>query len=202
MKKVMVVLLALVLASCALTREYPEIKSGPSAAKSGPYLIGKGDSLTVSVWRNPDLSVSVPVRPDGKISTPLVGDIQAAGLTAEQLATNLTKVLDGYIRTPQVTVIVANAASSTYLHRVRVTGAVNGPISVPHQEGMTVMDLVLQAGGLTPLASGNKATLYRVTEEGSEAYPVYLEDILKEGDLRSNYLLSPSDTITVPESSF
>lgn len=202
MKKVFVVVLAIMLASCALTREYPEIKSGPSAAKEGPYLIGKGDGLSISVWRNPDLSVSVPVRPDGKISTPLVGDILAAGLTAEQLAANLTEELSNFIRTPQVTVIVVNASSSTYLHRVRVTGAVNGPISVPHQEGMTVMDLVLQAGGLTPLADGNGANLYRVTEEGSEAYPVYLDDILKEGDLRSNYLLSPSDTITVPESAF
>ncbi len=202
MKNIVLALLVLVIAGCSVTREYPELEPYSPDLDKQTYVIGPGDALSVSVWRNPDLSVQVPVRPDGQVSVPLVGDIKAAGLTTEELAGKLTTELSNFVRAPQVTVIVQNAVSSEFLNRVRVTGAVNAPMSVPHRVGMTVMDLVLMAGGTTPLSSPNEAKLYRVTKSGTRAYPIYLEDILEEGDLRTNYNLSPSDTITVPESSF
>lgn len=86
------------------------------------YTIGAGDQLRIDVWKSPELSTEVPVRPDGMITLPLVGDIQARGLTAEDLGDSITVKLSDYIRTPQVTVIVANPASAEFELRVRVTG--------------------------------------------------------------------------------
>lgn len=166
------------------------------------YKIGVGDGIQIRVWKNPDLSVDVPVRPDGKVSAPLVGDIVAAGKTSEQLAAEIAKTLDSFVRNPQVTVIVADPASADYLSRVRVTGAVKSPQSLSHRQGMTVLDVVLQAGGVTPFAVADGALLYRQTKEGLKVYPVYLEQILEKGRLETNYKLAPSDIITVPERRF
>lgn len=163
------------------------------------YQIGVADQLQIIVWRNSELSISVPVRPDGKISVPLVGDIVAAGHTSEDLAKEITSELENYIRTPQVTVIVTSAVSAEYLSRVRVIGAVGRPMSIPYRKGMTVLDVVLLAGGVTPFASANKAKLYRVSEQGTKVYTLNLNDMLKKGDVKTNYLLKPLDIITVPE---
>lgn len=197
MKVIAMALMALLMAGCSLTKQYPEVVASASYLEQ-EYKIGIGDTLNVSVWRNADLSISVPVRPDGRISTPLVGDIQAAGLTAIELSDAIRAKLEDYVRTPQVTVIVTSPVSAEYLHRIRVTGAVGSPQSVPYRKGMTVMDAVLAAGGTSPFAAANKAKLHR----GDQVYPLYIDDILKDGDLRSNYELMPSDTIAVPESAF
>lgn len=178
--------------------EAPESLEG----KYADYFIGVGDQLSINVWRNEDLSLDIPVRPDGKISLPLVGELQAAGQTASQLSEELRSGLVNYIRNPQVTVIVTEALSSDYQRRVRVTGAVEEPISIPQREGMTVLDLVLEAGGVTEFAIPNKSILYRRTSTGVVAYPVYLGDILKKGKLETNYDLAPSDIITIPERVF
>lgn len=166
------------------------------------YVIGSGDQLYISVWQNPELSLTVPVRPDGKISAPLIGDQQAQGLTAKNLSIELEKKLNEYIRIPQVTVIVTAPSSSEYLTRIRITGAVNTPKSLPFRRDMTVLDLVLSAGSLTPFADGNESILYRKTPEGVIGYPVHVTDILKQGDLTSNYTLRPSDILIIPESVF
>ena len=197
-----VLAVSLLLAACAGTAKPPPPPVGGTDYTESEYKIGVGDQLGVSVWRNTELSISVPVRPDGKISVPLVGDVMAAGLSAEQLAADLTKKLESYVRNPQVTVIVTNASSADFQQRVRVTGAVQGPRSIPYRKGMTVLDLILTAGGLNPFASGNKAKLYRITEEGTQVYPIYVDDILNKGKLDTNYPLLPSDIVTVPERAF
>lgn len=166
------------------------------------YRIGVGDSLQVSVWRNEELSAEVIVLPDGTISVPLAGRIKAAGATTEALEDEISNVLDNYVRQPEVTVSVLSAVSSEYLQRVRITGAVNGPQSVPFRRGLTVLDLVLLAGGITPFANANKSLLYRKEGDKLKVYPVKLEDILNKGRLETNYTLLPSDIITVPEKSF
>lgn len=203
MKKLVPALLAAFLAGCGIN---PEIVAPPITQIGNvkeEYLMGVGDQLTINVWRNPELSVAVPIRPDGRISTPLVGDIQAAGLSPEALAEVLKQKLSQFVRTPEVTVIVVSPRSTEYLDRVRVVGAVTMPKSVQYREGMTVIDLILESGGVTDFASANKAKLYRTLENGEKkAFPVYLEDILTEGDLKSNYKLQPLDVITVPERIF
>lgn len=166
------------------------------------YRIGVGDDLQINVWRNPELSLAVKVRPDGKISMPLIGDLPAADLTAIQLSENIIKGLNAYIRNPQVTVIVANPSSSDFQRRVRITGAVNSPQSIAYREGMTVLDLVLLAGGPNDFASANKAKLYRTVNGTVKVYPIKLEDLLNDGKVETNYLLQPSDIVTVPERAF
>jgi polysaccharide export outer membrane protein len=166
------------------------------------YLMGIGDVVQVSVWRNPDLSVSVTVRPDGKISVPLVGDIKVDGKSTSTLSAEVESRLAEFIRNPKVTVIVTNPTSAEYIHRIRVTGAVMTPRSIPYRKGITVMDVVLEAGGLAAFANGNEAKLYRQTEQGAQVYPIYLKDILEKGVLDSNYTLFPQDIVTVPERGF
>ena len=183
----------------------PGIAEKPEAldlAESETYRIGVGDQLTVGVWKNAELSVAVPVRPDGKISVPLAGDVLAAGRSTDELSEEISSVLGQYIRSPKVTVIVTNPVSADFLRRVRIVGAVNAPQSIGHRQGMTVLDLVLQAGGVTPFAAANKTKLYRKVSSKVKVYPVYLKDILEKGDLESNFTLMPSDVITVPERVF
>jgi polysaccharide export outer membrane protein len=166
------------------------------------YVIGATDGIRVSVWRNPDLSVAVPVRPDGKISVPLVGDVQASGRTPEQLADAIENELGSYIREPQVSIVITSMGSHEFTDRVRLTGAVGQPTSVPHRDGMTVLDMVLGAGGLSPFAAANNAMLYRPLEDQVVAIPVRLKDILERGDISTNFQLRPGDILTVPERSF
>lgn len=166
------------------------------------YLIGIEDQIQVSVWKNPDLSITVPVRPDGKISIPLVGEVIAGGKTPEMVAADITTKLATYIRDPQVAVILVGLRSHEFLSRVRVSGAVRGAVSVSYRQGMTVLDLVLEAGGLNEYASGNNAKLYRQTDDGVETISVHLADILKSGKMKTNYMIQPGDILTVPERIF
>jgi len=181
------------------------MKTPPSNEVSVPdqYRIGIGDNLNISVWKNPELSVVVPVRPDGNISMPLIGDVRAGGATTDELAMRIETRLKDFVRTPEVTVIVTNPSSADFQNRVRITGAINQQLSVPFREGMTIMDLVLDAGGLSDFALANKALLYRKDADGKlNAYAIRLNDILYKGDLETNYALQPSDVITIPERKF
>jgi polysaccharide export outer membrane protein len=186
---------------CGSTQEVP-VPVDVLAYSAEEYRIGVGDTIRIEVWNNERLSIEVPVRTDGKVSMSLVGDVLAAGKTTESLASSISTDLLEYIKNPQVTVIVTNPSSADFQHRVRVTGAVEEPQSIPYRKGMTVMDLVLSAGGPNEFARPNKAKLYRRTAGEVKMYPVYLDDILKSGQLETNYKLVPSDIITVPERSF
>jgi polysaccharide export outer membrane protein len=193
----------LMLAGCAATSgslQAPKID--PEAQAVSAYHIGVDDEVKVSVWQNPGLEVSVPVRPDGKISVPLVGDVDAGGRTPEEVAGEIQEKLKTYVRDPQVTVIVTQLRSHEYLSRVRVTGAVRQPVSVPYRQGMTVLDAVLAAGGTSEFAAGDRTELYRKEGEGTRDYAVRLDRILKDGDLATNYPVQPGDVITVPERTF
>jgi len=159
--------------------------------------------VLITVWHNPDLSVSVPVRPDGRITVPLIGDVIAGGRTPEQVSAEIKDKLQSYIRDPQVAVILVALRSNEYLSRVRVTGAVRSPISIPYRQGMTVLDAVLAAGGITEFAAPDRTELYRKGDGGSStSYSVHLEKILQKGDLANNYPVQPGDVITVPQRAF
>ncbi|SFM53304.1 XrtA/PEP-CTERM system exopolysaccharide export protein [Marinobacter zhejiangensis] len=173
-----------------------------TSGASGQYVLGSTDVVLVSVWRNPDLSITVPVRPDGKISVPLVGDVLASGKTPQELARSIEVALGHYIREPQVSIVVTSMGSHEYTDRVRVTGAVMQPMSVPHRDGMTVLDVLLSAGGINPYAAANDSRLYRVAQGEVVAIPVRLNDILNKGDISTNYPLRAGDILTVPERSF
>lgn len=168
------------------------------------YRIGVDDIVQVNVWRNPDLSVQVPVRPDGKISVPLIGDVIAGGMTPEEVAADIKTKLSAFIRDPQVAVILNELRSHEFLSRIRITGAVKNPRSIPYRQGMTVLDAILEAGGPNEFASPNDAKLFRRGEQGAKnnIRSVKLNDIFIRGDMNTNYDLQPGDVITVPERYF
>ncbi len=155
--------------------------------------------MQISVWRNQDLSVQVPVRPDGKVSVPLAGDVMVGDKTPEEVAVDITESIATYIRDPYVTVIVTDMGSDQYRSRVRVTGAVNNPLSVPYRQGMTVLDLVLEAGGTTEFANAGRTVLFSTSGVRRD---VHLDRILRRGEMATNYALKPGDVITVPERAF
>lgn len=200
-----IALVAMVLTGCAQTPEAPAV--APAAPTfvggiEGDYRIGVDDRVQVSVWRNPELSVVVPVRPDGMISVPLIGDVQAGGKTAPEVAELIRKKLSSYVRDPSVAVILTELRSHEYLSRVRVTGAVRTPRSMPYRQGMTVLDAVLEAGGVNEFASPNGTKLIRKQQAKTEIMDVELGRILNKGDLETNHELRPGDVIAVPERLF
>jgi polysaccharide export outer membrane protein len=194
------------LTGCASSADPSQLTNGKPDSGSGitdtEYKIGVDDRVQVSVWKNPDLSVIVPVRPDGKISVPLIGDVAAGGKTANALADSITEKLSRYVRDPNVTVIVTELRSHEFLARVRVTGAVQTPRSFPFRPGMTVLDAVLEAGGISDFAAPNRAKLYRSIKGKTQIFEVELGDILSSGELDTNFKLSPGDVIAVPERFF
>ena len=195
----------------AQTPTTPSTVSAPHVTTSGAptatpkpaendYLIGPGDVLQVFVWRNPELSVSVPVRPDGKISTPLVEDMVAVGKTSPQLARDMEKVLSEYVRSPKVNIIVTTAASAYSL--VKVVGQVVHPQAIPYREGMTVLDAVLEVGGLGQFASGNRARVVRMVDGKETVIHVKLDNLVNGGDVKENIPLKAGDVLVVPQSIF
>jgi len=204
MKFTLMLILMSQLVACA-SSALVDSKSGQKTliyASVKTYHIGVDDVLMVNVWKNPDLSVTVPVRPDGRISIPLVGDIVAGGKEPMVVASEIKTELEKFIREPQVTVMLTQLRSHEFISRVRVTGAVNTPSSLPYRQGMTVLDALLQAGGANDFASANAASLYRSENDSITQYDVYLSDIIHSGQLETNYVLLPGDIITVPERLF
>lgn len=198
-------MMVLLVTGCASGPSGPPTMSEQMAQATGGYVghqlyrIGPQDRLEINVWQNPELSVNVPVRPDGRITMPLVGDVQAGGETPESVAENIEQALGEYLRQPRVAVIVTEINSDEYLSRVRITGAVRQPVSIVYSQGMTVLDLVLEAGGLTEFAAGHRTRLYRRVGDKTRARGVDLDAILVEGDLKSNLPLRPGDVVSVPE---
>src|SRR5262249_26052831 len=147
--RTLVSLLVLLLLGCSTEKAPQQPAEAVKPTFSEQYLIGIGDTLRVDVYRNADLSVTVPVRPDRKITVPVAGDVSVGGLTPEQVSKTIAAALAEYIRDPIVTTTVTAMGSNEYLTRVRVTGAVSTPQSLPYRNGMTVLDVVLGAGGVT-----------------------------------------------------
>jgi polysaccharide export outer membrane protein len=191
-------LLVLGLAACSFNR-YPPAPA-TSATADYAYKIGPLDSISIIVWRNPELSTIVPVRPDGKISTALVTDMQAAGLTPQELSLSLQGALTKYIREPVVSVVVTTFQGAS-TETIRIIGEAARPQALPYRQGMTLLDVMIQVGGLTEFADGNGAVLVR-GKEGSKQYSVRLKDLLKRGDISANVEVSPGDVLIIPQGWF
>jgi len=165
------------------------------------YIIGPGDSLQIYVRDNPTLTADVPVRPDGRISIPLVQSIVAAGKTPDALAADLQNALGRYVRDPLVTVIVKSFVGA-YSQQVRVVGQATTPKAVPYRSGMTLLDVMIDVGGLTKFASGNAAKIARRSADGSEqTIPVRLGDLMN-GNIDANVVMHPGDILIIPQSLF
>lgn len=165
------------------------------------YLIGPGDSLTIFVWRNPEISGNFIVRPDGKVTTSLVEDVDVSGRTPTMLARQLEEQLSLYINNPRVTVSVTRF-NGPFSEQVRVIGEATNPRAVNYTENMTLLDIMIEVGGLTQYANGNNAKLIRVVNEEQISYDIFIEDLIKDGDILKNVDMLPGDIIIIPEAWF
>ena len=188
-----------VLGGCATT---PSISNAPAAAPDAEhYIIGPGDNLEIFVRDNPTVTTTVPVRPDGRISIPLVQSIMAAGKTPDELSKALEKELSQYIRDPLVTVIVKSFVGA-FSQQVRVVGQAATPKAVPYRNGMSLLDVMIDVGGLTKFAAGNRSTIVRRLPGGKEeSIPVRLGDLMN-GDVQDNVAMHPGDILIIPQSLF
>lgn len=166
------------------------------------YVIGPGDSMEIFVWGNEELTVSgVQVRPDGKITTRLVENIEASGKTPSQLARDIETAYSEYVKSAVVSVIV-DGFQGVPSQQVRVIGEAANPLNVPYSKHMTLLDLMVEVGGLTEFADGNDAVLVRSVGGSRKSYSVRLADLLKDGDISANAVLFPGDILIIPEAWF
>ncbi|MGV6806338.1 MAG: XrtA/PEP-CTERM system exopolysaccharide export protein [bacterium] len=188
------------LAACSNLSEVPVSQRGLESDST--YIVGPGDTMEIFVWGNQELTVgSVTVRPDGRITTRLVEDIEASGKTPSQLARDIEAAYAEYVKQPVVSVIVSgfNGVPS---QQVRVVGEAAEPKKIPFSKHMTLLDVMIDVGGLTEFAAGNKAVLIRTSESGSGSYGLRLEDLLEDGDISANLTMQPGDIVMIPESWF
>ncbi len=179
----------------------PGTAVAPLATAAGEYVIGPGDMLRVFVLGSPDLGGELPVRPDGKVSTPLVPDMIAVGKTPAQLAKDVEGALATYVRNPNVSIIVTRATST--FSQIRVVGQAAAPRALPYRSGMTVLDVVIEVGGLSQFAAGNRAKIVRTDQQGiSREIRVRLQDLVDRGDVKQNVSMQPGDVLVIPEARF
>lgn len=157
------------------------------------YRLGAEDVVEVAVLQSPEISRTVPVRPDGKISLPLLGDVEASGKSARELASELEEKLQGYVQSPRVTVIV----QEIHAPRIYVLGEVARPGAYPVRGRLDLLQAIALAGGLGDFASRGRIVLIRRTSEGEERRVIDYDDIVSGGSYRAPVLL-PGDTIYVP----
>jgi polysaccharide export outer membrane protein len=158
------------------------------------YVIGPDDVLAVVFWREKDLSADAAVRPDGKISLPLLNDVQASGLTPEQLRVQLTAAAAKYVTDPTVTVVVKAINS----RKVFITGQVGKPGPYPLTGPTTVMQLIAVAGGVHEFADSKNIIILRVENGRQVALRFNYKDVSKRKNLKQNIELKPGDTVVVP----
>jgi polysaccharide biosynthesis/export protein len=167
--------------------------TGATAAVPPGYLIGAEDVLGVLFWREKDISGDVIVRPDGKITLPLLNDVQAAGLTTDQLRAALTEAAGKFVEDPNVTVVVRQINS----RRVFITGQIGKPGPYPLSPGLTVMQLIAMAGGLTEFADSKNIVILR-TENGKQLFLRFnYKEVIAGKKLQQNIELKPGDAVAV-----
>ena len=168
---------------------------GAKAATSDPsYVIGPQDVLDINVWQEAELTRTVPVRPDGRISLPLVNDVQAAGLTPTELATDLTTKFKKFVTDPQVTVIVTQINSQ----RVYILGQASRPGAYPLLPGMTVLQALSSAGGFTIFADTKKIYVLRKEGGKQQKLPFNYKEVIAGKNQEQNIELKAGDQIVVP----
>lgn len=196
------IILALGLNACAARAPSttPVASAGEPTAPN--YVIGPGDTLDIFVHLAPELSAqALPVRPDGRLSIPLAPDVVAAGKTPSDLAHDIEGRLRRYVLDPNVTIMVRSFVGAPE-SQIRVIGEATEPRAMPYREGMTLLDVMINARGLTRYAAGNRAELVRRTGADRQSMRVRLNDLLREGDLSQDLPMRPGDTLLIPQAWF
>lgn len=206
LKVAIVLLFAQLVSACSTTNNnlLPMATLHPSNTtdiSSYKYLIGAGDQLNIFVWRNPEVSGTFVVRPDGMITTSLVEDIQVSGKTPTELARSIESILSTYLRDPIVTVTVQNFIGP-FSEQIRVIGEAAQPQAINYTQHMTLLDVMIQVGGLTEFANGNDAVLVRIEDNQQKQYTIMIDELLKNGEINANIDMLPGDIIIIPEAWF
>ena len=158
------------------------------------YVIGPEDVLLIVVWREKDMSADVVVRPDGKITLPLLNDLQAAGLTPDQLRQTVEKAASKYVAEPNATVIVKAINS----RKVHILGSVGRAGTYPLSGDMTVLQLIALAGGLQEYADAKHITVMRKEDGKDTVLKFNYKDVVRQKNMPQNVQLKPGDTVIVP----
>lgn len=175
----------------------PSPAASPQAAApsvGADYQLGPTDVIAVVVWGEKDLSTEVVIRPDGKISLPLLNDVEAAGLTTEQLRRRITELAKRFVATPVVTVVVKQVNNN----KAFVTGQVMRPGPYVLSGPTTVLQIIALAGGFTEFADKNHVLITRLENGRQQAFEFSYNDVVKKRDLSQNLILKPGDTVVVP----
>ncbi|MEE4350226.1 MAG: XrtA/PEP-CTERM system exopolysaccharide export protein [Pacificimonas sp.] len=207
LKNLSLLLLGAALAGCAGgTGGLPELPpantiANDESALEDEYRIGPLDALQIFVWRNPELTTGVVVRPDGRITVPLIDDLEVTGKTPAELSDMIEEELAVYIADPIVQVIVSGF-NGPLSRQVRIVGAATQPAAIPYRNKMTLLDLMVAVGGLSPIAAGDRARLVRTDPETGvqREYALRIESLLQDGDVSANVAIEPGDVIIIPES--
>jgi polysaccharide export outer membrane protein len=175
--------------------------AGNNPQLTSEYVIGPGDTLDIFVWHNADLTKQMPVRPDGRIAMPLVGDTVAVGKTPAALSAEIQDKLKPYIRDPLVTVIPTGFVG-LFTRQVRVIGEASQPRALPFRSSMTALDVLIEVGGLTKYADGNRAVLVRNVDGKQQSFRVRLDSLIRDGDINQNIDMLPGDILIIPQRFF
>lgn len=190
-----------ILAGCGGPREQLPPATADARVEAPTYVIGPLDTISVFVWRNPEISTTATVRPDGRVTLPLVEEMPASGKTAAELARDIEQALSEYILDPFVSVTVGGFVGP-FEQQIRIVGEAAQPQAIPYRANMTILDVMIAVGGLTEFAAGNQTTLVRVVDGDQQQFRVRLNDLLQDGDISANVLVQPGDVIIVPETWF
>jgi polysaccharide export outer membrane protein len=174
-------------------------KAGPPVSQAvvtppPDYVIGPDDALNIVFWREQDMSAEVVVRPDGHISLPLLNDVRAVGLTPEQLRVVLNAVAQKFVEEPNATVVVRAINS----RRVFVQGNVMRGGPYPLSAGMTVLQALALAGGVTEFANAKNISIVRTENGASKSFKFNYKNVAEGKNLEQNITLRPGDSIVVP----
>jgi len=203
--KIMIVLfLTQFIFACSSNNTLPTAtlhSSNTTDINSYRYLIGAGDSLNIFVWRNPEVSGSFTVRPDGMITTSLVEDIPVTGKTPTELARSIEEILATYLRDPIVTVTVGGFVGP-FSEQIRIIGEASNPQAISYTQHMTLLDVMIQVGGLTDFADGNNAIIIRIENGQQKQYGIMIDELIKDGEISANVDMLPGDIIIIPEAWF
>jgi polysaccharide export outer membrane protein len=193
-----------VVVGCETERTLPPVGVGASMASyadASDYRIGPGDMLSIVVWHNQELSSQMPVRPDGRISMALLGDVVAAGKKPTELADELREKLKPYVKDPIVTVTPTQFVGPA-ARQVRVIGEAVQPRAIPFSSNMTILDVMIDVGGLTRYADGDRAVIVRVENGVQKSYRVRLDSLIRDGDVNQNVAVQPGDIVIIPQRFF
>jgi polysaccharide biosynthesis/export protein len=191
--------LALALASVLMAQSPAPAQNASATANTGKahddsFIIGNDDLLAIDVWKEPGITRTIPVRSDGKISLPLVGEVQAAGLTPAKLEQDIAGKLKNYISEPEVTVIVQQVNSQKF----NILGQVVKPGSYVIANSPTVLDAIALAGGFRDFAKKKSIYVLRHGPSGELRLPFNYKDVSQGKNMAQNVKLEPGDTIIVP----